>query len=206
MDLTTYTGLKAAIANVINRDDLATEIPAFIRLAESSINSDVRHWRMEKRSETSIDGQFTALPSDWAETLRLHLNTPSTNEVRFMPRAEIQRLRAEQDDTTGTPAYYCHNAGQIEVFPSPDSAYSADLNYYANVAALSDSNADNWLLLTYPDVYYYGTLIHTAPFLQEDERTTTWAALYAAAVKRANDSSTKASTSGSGLRLNIRSY
>ena len=38
-----------------------------------------------------------------------------------------------------------------------------------------------WLLLDAPDVYLYGTLIQSAPYLQDDARTQTWAALYAAA-------------------------
>ena len=43
MALTTYTELKASIADFLNRDDLTTVIPDFITLAESQINRDVRH-------------------------------------------------------------------------------------------------------------------------------------------------------------------
>lgn len=206
MDLTTYTGLKAAVATTLNRDDLASEVPAFIRLAEAQMQSDLRHWRMEKRAETTIDGQFTGLPSDWQETIRLHLNTDGTVDMRSVSRREIQTMRAASDDTAGEPRYYTHNAGQLEVFPTPDGSYSADLSYYANIEALTDSNASNWLLDKFPDIYLYGTLIHTAPFLQEDERTQTWAALYGAAVKKANDASKQSTASGSGLRMTIKSY
>ena len=118
----------------------------------------------------------------------------------------MQKMRAANEDATGTPEYYSHNAGQLELYPTPDSNYSADINYLAQVAALSDANTTNWLLTNYPDIYLYGALIHSAPFLQEDERTQTWAALYASAVARANKASNKATASGSGLKMRIGSY
>ena len=55
MAISTFTELKASIANFLNRDDLTATIPDFISLAESSINNEIRHWRMEKRAETTVD-------------------------------------------------------------------------------------------------------------------------------------------------------
>ena len=118
----------------------------------------------------------------------------------------MQGMRAEVQDSTGTPAYYGHNSGQFEVMPSPDGPYSGILLYYAKVPALSDSVATNWLLTHHPDIYLYGALLHSAPFLQEDVRAQTWAALYKSAVERVNDASDKSTASGSGLRLNIKAY
>ena len=63
MALTNYTGLKASIADFINRDDLTSVIPDFISLAEAQINRDIRHWKMEARSS----GQH-------ADTIRLGRN------------------------------------------------------------------------------------------------------------------------------------
>jgi len=78
--------------------------------------------------------------------------------------------------------------------------------YYAKVPTLSDSNETNWLLTHHPDIYLYGALLHSAPYLKEDERAQTWAALYTSAVERVNNASSKSTTSGSGLRLKIGSY
>ena len=57
MALTNYTGLKTSIADFLNRDDLTAVIPDFIALAESQINRDIRHWKMEARTS----GQQSAL-------------------------------------------------------------------------------------------------------------------------------------------------
>jgi hypothetical protein len=203
MAITTYTELQASIASWLNRDDLTANIPDFIALAESSINTEVRHWRMENRAETTIDGQFTGIPTNWLSTIRFHLGNDGTTDLRYLSRAAMQSMRSETQDSTGTPKYYGNNSGQFEMLPAPDGSYNAILLYYAKVPSLSSTSETNWLLTHHPDIYLYGALIHSAPFLQEDARAQTWAALYTSAVKRVNDSSNKSTASGSGLRLNI---
>jgi len=53
---------------------------------------------------------------------------------------------------------------------------------YKDFSPLSASNANNWILTSYPDVYLYGALLEASPYLVEDERVNVWAQLYAAAV------------------------
>ena len=206
MAISTYTELKASIANFLNRDDLTATIPDFISLAESSINNEIRHWRMETRAETTVDSQFTGIPSDWLSTIRFHLTTSGTSSLNFMSLATMQSTRAARNDATGTPTNYSLNSSQFELMPTPDGEQSAILMYYAKIPTLSDSNETNWLLTNYPDIYLYGALLHSAPYLKEDERAQTWAALYTAAVVRVNNASNKSTASGSGLRLKIGSY
>ena len=55
MSLSNYTGLKASIADFLNRDDLTAVIPDFITLAEAQINRDIRHFKMEARSSGQQD-------------------------------------------------------------------------------------------------------------------------------------------------------
>lgn len=204
MALTNFTELKSTIADFLNRDDLTSIIPAFIELAESQINRDVRHWRMETRSTGDVDSEYSALPSDWIETISLHVNGQGTSTLNLASREAIANRRAKTEDESGRPRYYAHAVGAIELFPTPDQTYEIELLYYAKLDALSASNATNWLLDEAPDVYLYGALIHSAPYLQEDERAGTWASLYSAAVQKLNAASKSASMSGTGLRLNVR--
>ena len=206
MAISTFTELKASIANFLNRDDLTATIPDFISLAESSISNEIRHWRMETRAETTLDSQFTGIPSDWLSTIRFHLVSDGTSSLDFMSLATIQSARSARNDSTGTPTNYSLNSSQFELMPTPDGSYSSILMYYAKVPTLSDSNETNWLLTHHPDIYLYGALLHSAPYLKEDERAQTWAALYTSAVERVNNASSKSTTSGSGLRLKIGSY
>jgi len=112
--------------------------------------------------------------------------------------------RANHLDTTGIPRYYRHSENQFEFCPSPDGSYGVELLYYQRIPALSDSNTTNWLLTEAPDAYLYGALIHSAPYLADDQRTAVWAQIFGATMQRLNQSSDEAVYSGSGLVMRNR--
>ena len=205
MALNTYTALKASIADFLNRDDLTAVIPDFITLAEAQINRDVRHWNMEARSSGQQSGgdEYMQIPADWVETIRLHLTATGTTVVNLISRDAMADKRSSAEDVSGTPIYYTHADGQFQLYPTPSADTDFELLYYQKVPSLS-SNADNWLLLDSPDVYLYGALLHSAPYLAEDQRVAIWAQMYSAAVARLNEASELARYSGSGLKLKVR--
>ena len=206
MAITTYAELKTSVADFLNRDDLTSTVPSFIHLAESNINRDVRHWRMEVKSTLNVSSQFTALPTNWLEPVRLTVQSDGTSELTLLSMSEIAKKRSDSNNSTGRPIYYAISGSDIELQPSPSSTFVLDIIYKSRTAALSNSNTTNWLLTYAPDVYLYGTLIHTAPYLKDDARTTVWAALYNAAVNNLNKDSTKAISGGSGLAIKVNSY
>ena len=143
-------------------------------------------------------------PPDWVETIRLHLTGTGTSVVNLISRDAMADKRGKNEDTSGTPIYYTHADGQFQLYPTPSADTDFELLYIQKLDALSGSNADNWLLLDSPDVYLYGALLHSAPYLAEDERVAVWAQMYAASVQRLNEASESARFSGSGLRLKVR--
>ena len=215
MAITNYSNLQTTIADFLNRDDLTSAIPTFIQLAEAQINRDIRHWKMETRSsgQQNAGDEYMQIPSDWVETIRFQITavTPpgGSSAAKVQPldlisRAAMLDKRAGANDTSGTPRYYTHADGQFNLYPTPDAATDLELLYYAKTPALSVSNTTNWLLEDAPDIYLYGSLLHTAPYLQEDTRVGVWAQLYSAAVARLNEESEQARYSGSGLTLKVR--
>ena len=205
MAITNYANLQTTIADFLNRDDLTSVIPVFIQLAEGQMNRDVRHWQMETRSsgQQSAGDQYMQIPSDWMETIRFHLTGGGTQVLDLISRAAMADKREGAEDMSGSPQYYCHADGQFELYPTPDADYDMELLYVAKIPDLA-TNSTNWLLTLAPDVYLYGSLLHSAPYLQEDARVAVWAQMYSAAVARLNEASEKARYSGSGLTLKVR--
>ena len=206
MSITTYAELKTAIANWLLRDDLTSVIPDFIALTEADINRQLRHWKMEKRSTAEIDSQFSVVPADWMETIRFYTTDGSTEPLELISQAELIDRKYKDFNTAGRPRYYAMTGGQFEFYPVPDDTYNAELVYFAEIDALSDSNTSNWLLADAADAYLYGALVHSAPFLHDDARVATWLALYQNAINSLNMKSEAAKTSGAGIRMKIRSY
>ena len=206
MAINTFTTLKTAVADFLNRDDLTSATENFIALAEAQINRDIRHWKMETRSsgQQSAGDEYSQVPANWMETIRFHVTDNGTSPLNILSRAAMSDKRASKEDATGTPTHYTHADGQFQLYPTPSATTNTELLYYAKTTALSSSNSDNWLLLEAPDVYLYGALLHSAPYLGEDERIAVWAQMYSAAVQQLNNASDKAKYSGSGLKLKIR--
>ena len=206
MAITNYTNLQTTIADFLNRDDLTSVIPTFIQLAEADMNRQVRHWKMESRSTGTQDAgdQYMQIPSDWLETIRLHLTGSGTSALTLTSRAAMADIRAKNEDiSTVKPYYYTHADGQFELYPTPTEATDFELLYYQKIPDLA-TNSTNWLLTDAPDVYLYGALLHSAPYLAEDARVAVWAQMYSAAVQNVNASSEKARYSGSGMTLKVR--
>lgn len=204
MPITTYAELQTVIADFLDRDDQTERIKTFIDLAEAEINRRVRHWRLENRATAEVDGRYSALPADFVEPIRLHLETDQ-RPIELISSMEMQSMR-EASNTAGKPAFYALTQGEIELYPTPDAAYDLEMYYYAKLPALSTSQTTNVILANFPDAYLYGSLIHSAPFLGEDARMQTWAALFQSAIDGINADNEKAKTGSAGRRIKIRSY
>ena len=178
MALDTFAGLKATIADYLNRDDLTSVIPSFITIAEAKFNRKLRTRQMVKRAEGQIETAFFAYPADWLQAKEFQLNTNPIVRLKFVTEAYGDELKANSYVSTGQPAYYTITGTQLEFIPTPDSTYSAELTYYAKIPALSDSNTSNWLLAYAPDLYLYGALMEAAPYLKDDERLPVWSQMY----------------------------
>ena len=205
MALTTYTELKASVADWINRDDLTTVIPDFISLAEAQIERTLRTRQMIVRATASIDGEYSAVPADFLETRTVKLNTNPIQPLQFETVDSLDSLRT-QYTAPGRPQYFGIVGTQIRVVPVPDTTYTAELIYYGKLTKLSSSNATNWLLTSSPDIYLYGALLQGAPYLQNDERIQTWATLYERGLNDLKIADDRGSTSGGALLARTNTF
>jgi hypothetical protein len=207
MALSTYSELKTSIAGWLNREDAETiaAIPDFISIAEADFSRNLRHWRMEKRSTAEINSRYTELPPGFIEAVRFHLDLDE-RPIELLTPLALQQRRLGNSDSTGRPQFYAIVAGQIEVWPTPDTSYASELYYYSRTTSLSAENASNWILEHFPDAYLYGALMHSAPYLKDDQRATTWASLYQSSIGGINANNDSAKYGGSGLRIQVNTY
>lgn len=193
MSITTYSELKTAVANWLNRDDLTSVIPDFISLAEARIARDLRHWKQEKRVTTDANERYENLPNDFIEIRQVQ--HAAGGAITSISSVEMEKLRAASD-AGGKPKYMRLTAEQIEFYPTPDTSYSVSMLYYGRIPALSDTETSNWLLSDAPDVLLYGALLQSAPYLVDDARVQVWAGLYQSGIEALNIENEKARVSG----------
>jgi hypothetical protein len=205
MAITTYSELKTAVADWLNRSDLASAIPNFISLAEAQMSRQIRHRKMVMRATATMDTPYFAVPADWKETIRFQLNTnPITPLLYVTPEQLLEDSMSYS--SAGQPMFFTTIGQQFEVLPQPDGSYDAELLYYSKLTPLSDAAPTNWLLTESPDIYLYGTLAQSAPYLKEDERTAIWTSLYEKMVEDIRIADERARIGSSKLKPRIRTF
>lgn len=205
MSISTYSQLKSTIGDWLNRGDLVAVVPSFIALAESQIERALRVRQMIGRSVATIDTPYSAVPADFLEpkTFKITSSTP----VQPLEFATMEQMDDFEASNFGLrkPTYFSVVGNQLRVHPAPDTAYTAELVYYAKLPKLSDSNPTNWLLTSSPDVYLYGALLQSAPYLKDDERMAVWSALYTAGLESVKTADQGATASGL-IKSRVKSF
>lgn len=194
MAIDTYDNLKLEIANYLDRDDLTDEIDTFIDIAEAEHRDTVRFREILVRAAITLaDGDRTEpLPSDFAQAKYIRFENPyiSFQAKKYLPPL-VQVTEAELTDMarsdTGHPKHFCIEE-RIEFDIEADQDYTGELLYYKTMTPLSTGSPSNELLVRAPDLYLYGALIASAPFLMNDERLDTWGKVYTRALDRVNGS------------------
>jgi hypothetical protein len=181
MSISTYTLLKAEIANHLDRDNDAS-IDSFIDLAEARHKREVRIRQMIARASSTVSTRYVALPGDFLEMKTVRLMTSPVTVLSEVSIYEMNRIRVEG---SGRPTYYTIHE-EIEFNKTPDSSYTLEMIYYHSLDPLTNDNQSNAILERAPDLYLYGALLASAPFLMNDERIQVWSALYSSALEGIN--------------------
>jgi len=191
VSLDTYDDLKTAVGDWLDRDDLMQHVDDFIDIAEARHRDEVR-FREILVSDTLAfdDGDRTeALPADFAQIKYMRLINPSTGAARrfLWPLVQLTEdaFVEKSSNCEGPPKYFTIN-NLIEFDTEAEQDYTIDILYYKTMTALASGNQSNELLVRAPDVYLYGALSASAPFLMNDERIATWEGLYREARDRVN--------------------
>lgn len=190
-----YASLQAAVIEYLARNQDATliaRIPTFIQLAEAKFNRQLFVRQMEQRSTALVDTasdepEFISLPGDFQSMRRVRLSSMTGKPcLEFKSGTQIDEYRFGTSNVAGQPRYFTVFGDEIEIAPTPDAAYTIEMIYRKNIPPLA-SNDPNWLLTLAPDLYLYGALLESAPYIKEDGRIQTWGLGLAAALNELNN-------------------
>ena len=172
MAISTFSELKIAIDNWLARTDMADRAAEFIALAEARMNRELETRGQAKRvtTTTTADDAYVTVPADARRVRYVRLNTSPITVLRYLsPNAADSEVTSTG---TGKPIYYSVQGNELYLRPSPDSSYTIEIDYYASIEALSDSNTSNNILARHPDAYLHGSLAEAYGFLLDEQRQT----------------------------------
>ncbi|MEE8608893.1 MAG: hypothetical protein V3S55_14910 [Nitrospiraceae bacterium] len=177
--VTTYQELQDHIADTLIRTDLATPITTFIQMAESVFKRDRRARKLSDRGTFSVSADGSTLPSDFHSMESWYHDGPTFyGPIEIVNADMIGQLKGREfGGQTGAPAHAAIIDGTARYAPEPNDTFLTKMVYWRKVDPLTTNNSTNWLLDDHPDIYIYGSLVHTAPYLKDDPRLQVWSAL-----------------------------
>lgn len=198
MAFTSYTTLQQALKSALHRSDLDSSIPDFISLCEDKLNKRLRLRSMESRVTASIGSEYVALPDGFLAMRNFQLNTTPRTRLEYAT-PEWLDVRFPNGASTGRPAFYTLVGGEIQLAPIPDTAYTAEMDFYKKLDLATDSS--NWVLENAPRCYYYGSLMEASTFLVNDKRAMVWGQLFENAINEVERADDRDQFPDSGLQM-----
>jgi hypothetical protein len=189
MAIASYAELQTAIGNWLGRPAdpmIAPIIPDWIALTEARFNRELRLRAMEDRATADISSQYVALPVDFLALRNIQLNTNPLTTLEYMEPTAIDGMWA--GSAAGRPRFFSIVNDEIQLAPSPDAVYQAEIAYWRKVPALTGTNQSNVILANAPDIYLFGALAEAAAYLGDDEHFGAWEARYQLALRRLQES------------------
>lgn len=161
MAITTYSELQSAILyRMGNRSDpaLVARVPEFITSCEHEMQRRLKTADMEATATltTTAGSPSVSLPTGFVKLRRLRL-LQGGNYTDLWP---VSLGGDKREFSTGTPQAVSIQGSNLIVKPTPDSAYTLIMDYYAKFTPLSDSDTSNWILTGHQDAYIFGALAH----------------------------------------------
>lgn len=184
-----YADLQTEIGKWLHRSDLADRIPSFIQFAEARINNELRLSKMVRYRTINVAGPLFDRPADFLEMITFGPSDEPDCEYELVGPRQIRGTKGN---------FYAYVGDQIRLLDGATEPRNVELAYYARLPALSEAQS-TWLLSDQPDLYLYGALAHSAPFLKDDPRVATWEAGYQAAKQGQEGAESAAKWSGNTL-------
>lgn len=217
--MTVLTDFIATIRDWIDDQDPSDAlITTWVRDAEARLNDELRSIEQISRIRATMDDDCVPYPPDWLEVLYVRLVgggafTYVTPDGYWQLGAEPQ-VKLIVNAPGSLPPYPSPNTKMVYttigrtlfLLPSidPDDLTKIEVAYFRKIEPMGDT-ADP-VVERYPALMRNCTLAAGSPYLVEDERLSTWAALATAGIAKANDAAKAGRWSGSPLTPVIKGF
>jgi hypothetical protein len=147
MALSNYDELQSAIVDFSPEISPSDPITTFISLAESDVFPRLKHYMMENTVVLATTNNAVEMPD----------NASDIRSIR------VDGVIAKPVSVYGAQLYageigYFQSGNSLVFVPAQAAPRTVMITYQAHPAALSETNATNWLLRKFPQVYLHATL------------------------------------------------
>jgi hypothetical protein len=165
MPFSTYTELKAAVADLANRTDLTNQIIDAISLAEMEMQVDCKIMELESDSSIVITSGSGPLPTGFLGMRAAYWDGSLDYPLSYVTPDRFNSMRNNSGDI---PTSYTISGTTIRLNEGATGTLRAMCN--VRFTPLSGSVASNDILANFPNAYLYGALKHLAVVTEDDAK------------------------------------
>lgn len=200
--LDSYTALLVTLGQWLGRDDDETTamLPVFVGLAETRIQRNQQWFTETYGVATGVAFAVTTNPMILPVYVKTLLslwgrNALTRSPIEIVTPEYLADLQNSNNDASGIPKFatvtvnysdQATNGPRLTLWPSAGASFDVDMRYIRRLDALSTLAPANVLLAIHPDLYLYGALCESAPYLQHDDRLAVWEKRYEQIVAEIN--------------------
>jgi hypothetical protein len=184
-----YSTLKTAIIRWLNKENLPdadTVAAELIELCEARMRRDIIAQPSTQTLDLTITDVSYPLPCGFDGLISLTRTSEDRSTLTYRPPDILDTLPRGayglNYTITGNMIYFDAAPGDVR------------MRYRSLFSPLSSTNRTNWILDKHPDVYLFGSLVDSAAYFRDDERTPVWEQKYADAVSSINRQSIRQQT------------
>lgn len=156
-------------------DELESQLPGLIAMAESQINRDLTLRAQRKRVTGTLVADVCTIPvpADYLLPLMFRVRAPAGGDwVQLNLRTQEYATSAWPDPDYRAPArLYVVEADIIETYPVSDLAYAYEFRYKGRIPFLSTVNQENWWTRNAYDLLLSAVILQAAKFIQDDRQS-----------------------------------
>lgn len=175
---TTWTELKAEVADYAHRADLTTPIPTLIGKGETRLARDLLIPPLLSSATVAISaaassgtmptGAFAVASVQIASAEKLHYVTPDTIPVALAQAGSVEK-----------PVFFSWRGTTLLISPSWTAGGNLTVQYFKQEDALSGSVSTNWYIANAPEALLYACMIETMSYINAEEiKLKKWASAY----------------------------
>jgi hypothetical protein len=176
-------------------------IDAFLRIVESRVNMQLTVREMYCRGTiVTTQGKVDyGLPSDFESLRDVRYSSNNTHGTITLEYVNPLQSNEASQRTSTSSMYYTILAEQLRIVPAPGDGV-LEIVYARKVPALT-TGTSNWLSISYPQIYIFGTLVEINAFAKDATATEIWEGRFQKAMTALEDNDAVSRWSGTPLRI-----
>jgi hypothetical protein len=198
----TYEKLVELVASFLGRNDLNERIPDFIRLVEVDLSRSMNLRAQEEILTGNLvkDQDYLNMPDDLQVPRHFRIDSDPIRNVEIVSMDKFTSIK-QAFSANKWPQGATMVGDRLYFSPTPGTDDPFTLFYLGRLKPLSSSNSTNRILKDAPDALLYGALMHSAPYIGDDERIALWGTYYTQAKATYKQFEWRARTGGGPLRV-----